>query len=72
MIEVTMQIHTPLGCTVEESLAKPSDLELVFLSAVTPEGNADKAGLLIGDVVMGVTGVFGGLDSVVGLGIDKV
>lgn len=80
-LEVVLAEHKPLGCTAEESLAsvtlelpdnKKQKLDFVFLSAVKPGGNADKAGLLVGDVVVGVTGIFGELENVVGLGIDKV
>jgi len=35
--------HLPLGCTVEESLHK--DDNCLFVSKVTKEGNAEKAGL---------------------------
>ncbi|GAX15826.1 hypothetical protein FisN_3Lh273 [Fistulifera solaris] len=80
-LEVVLSEHKPLGCTVEESLAAAiielgdktqMKLDYVFLSAVKPGGNAEKAGLLVGDVVVGVTGIFGLLENVVGLGIDKV
>lgn len=80
-LEVVLPEHKPLGCTAEESLAsvtiestdnKKQKLDYVFLSAVKPGGNADKAGLVPGDVVVGVTGIFGDLENVVGLGIDKV
>lgn len=80
-LEVVLSEHKPLGCTAEESLAsvtidmpdqKKQKLDYVFLSAVKPGGNAEKAGLVVGDVVVGVTGIFGNLENVVGLGIDKV
>ncbi|GAX16245.1 hypothetical protein FisN_3Hh273 [Fistulifera solaris] len=80
-LEVVLSEHKPLGCTVEESLASAvievgdntqMKLDYVFLSAVKPGGNAEMAGLLVGDVVVGVTGIFGELENVAGLGIDKV
>jgi predicted metalloprotease with PDZ domain len=80
-LEVVLSEHKPLGCTVEESLASAvielgdnteMKLDYVFLSAVKAGGNAEKAGLMVGDVVVGVTGIFGELENVVGLGIDKV
>ena len=80
-LEVVLSEHKPLGCTAEESLASVTielpdngqqKLDYVFLSAVKPGGNAEKAGLVVGDVVVGVTGIFGDLENVVGLGIDKV
>lgn len=80
-LEVTLAEHKPLGCTVEESLAavtielaenEKQKLHYVFLSAVKSGGNAEKAGLLPGDVIVGVTGLFGELENIAGLGIEKV
>ena len=51
--------HVPLGCTVEESLNE--DDNCLFVSKLTKEGNAEKAGLKVGDVVVGMTGLFGEL-----------
>lgn len=48
--------HKPMGCTVEESLA---DDDILLVSAVTEGGNAATAGLRVGDVVLGITGMFG-------------
>ncbi|KAL7555765.1 hypothetical protein ACA910_008142 [Epithemia clementina (nom. ined.)] len=48
--------HRPLGCTVEESLP---DGQHVFISKVTPDGNAAKAGLQVGDVIVGCSDFFG-------------
>jgi hypothetical protein len=62
--------HRPLGCTVEESLNK--DDEYVFISKITTGGNAEKAGLRVGDVVVGVTGLFGGITIVMESGVDKM
>jgi C-terminal processing protease CtpA/Prc len=62
--------HRPLGCTIEESLDKNDDY--VFISRITPDGNADKAGLKVGDVVVGVTGLFGGLTIVMDSGVEKM
>lgn len=62
--------HIPLGCTVEESLA---DAQHVFCTAVVANGFAAQAGLLVGDVLVSVTGQFGEeMTNVTGLGIDKV
>jgi predicted metalloprotease with PDZ domain len=33
---------------------------------------ADKAGLKVGDVIVGISGIFGELSSAVGIGIDEV
>lgn len=80
-VEVILPEHKPLGCTVEESLAsvtveladmKAQKFDYVFVSDILAGGNAEKAGLLLGDVIVGVTGVFGGFENIVGLGIEKV
>jgi C-terminal processing protease CtpA/Prc len=39
---------------------------------IIPGGFADKAGIKVGDVIVGVTGIFGGLQSVLGKGIEEV
>jgi predicted metalloprotease with PDZ domain len=73
--------HRPLGCTIEESLARNRQENestarrkhgQVFVSKVTPSSYADKAGLQIGDVIVDVTGIFGELQDVRNLGIDAV
>jgi hypothetical protein len=61
--------HRPLGCTVEESLA---DARHIFVTKVVAAGFSGRAGLLPGDVIVGVTDLFGTLTDVTGLGIDKV
>jgi S1-C subfamily serine protease len=69
-LDVTMTEHRPnMGCTVEESLAEPGT---VFVSSIKVGGPASAAGILQGDVVIGITGLFGTLEDVSGLGIDKV
>jgi len=70
ILTFTLVDHRPLGCTVEESLNEQDDY--VFVSKVTPEGNAEKAGLLVGDVIVGLTGLFGGLTIVMDAGVDKI
>jgi hypothetical protein len=67
--ELTMMPHRPMGCTVEESLAGGRH---VFVAKLTEGGNADMAGLLLGDVIVGLTGIFGDLEDVSGLGLDKI
>lgn len=39
---------------------------------VVAGGNAEKAGIKVGDVIVGVTGMFGGLQGVLGKGIEEV
>jgi hypothetical protein len=67
--EFVLSPHRPLGCTVEESLA---DARHIFVTKVVAEGFSGRAGLLPGDVIVGVTDLFGALTDVTGLGIDKV
>jgi predicted metalloprotease with PDZ domain len=69
---LTMELaeHRPLGCTVEESLNEDDDY--VFISKITEGGNAYKAGLQIGDVIVGVTGLFTDLAIVMDSGVDKM
>jgi hypothetical protein len=43
-----------------------------MLFQVVQGGFAETAGLRVGDVLMGVTGIFGEMESVTGLGVDKV
>jgi S1-C subfamily serine protease len=72
-LEFELFPHRPLGCTVDESLAVTTDKrEYVFVSKVNPGGNAEKAGLRTGDVIVGITGIFGDFEDVGGEGIDKV
>ena len=69
-LELELASHKPsLGCTAEESLALGA---YVFVSKVVPDGNADMAGVKVGDVIVGATGLFGELEDVCGLGIEKV
>jgi predicted metalloprotease with PDZ domain len=70
ILTMTMKDHKPLGCTVEESLNEEDDY--VFISKITEGGNADKAGLKVGDVVVGVTGLFGELTVVMDSGVEKM
>jgi C-terminal processing protease CtpA/Prc len=62
--------HSPLGCTVEESLNKEDGF--VFISKIAPGGHADKSGLRVGDVIAGVTGLFGEVTPVLDSGVEKM
>jgi hypothetical protein len=72
-LEFKLFPHRPLGCTAEESLAATTDKrQYVFVSKMNPGGNAENAGLRIGDVIVGITGIFGDFEDVAGEGLDKV
>eukprot|EP00977_Amphora_coffeiformis_P026337 scaffold25720_cov156-Amphora_coffeaeformis.AAC.4 len=71
ILELSMQDHRPLGCTVEESLGKRYG-PLVFCSKVTPSGFAEQAGIRQGDVFLGLSDMFGGIEDVTQTGIDRV
>lgn len=68
-IDMKVLPHRPLGCTVEESLAGGGH---VFVSKVVEGGYAEQAGIQVGDVIVGVTGIFGDFQDVRGLGIDEM
>jgi len=74
ILEFELDDHVPLGCTVEESLAvtETDGLKHVFVSRVTEGGNAARAGIQVGDVVTGLSGVFGEVEDVAGLGLGRV
>lgn len=63
-LELSLLPHRPLGCTVEESLA---DGHYIFVSKVVEGGFAADAGLQVGDVIVGVSNLFGDVTSVTGL-----
>jgi len=74
-VEFSLKEHKPLGCTIEESLvAHPYNPESmpVFVSKIVSGGNAEKAGLKVGDIIIGVSGVFDQPQDVSGVGLDKV
>ena len=67
--DFTLLPHRPLGITIEESLANS---DCVFVSRVVEGGNADQAGIQVGDLLVAVTGLFGDLSPVMGVGVEKV
>lgn len=68
-----LESHKPLGCTAEESLViKDDGMKHVFISKLVSDGNAEKFGLQIGDVIVGVSGSFDDVIEVVGEGLEKV
>jgi len=69
----TLDEHKPLGCTAEESLVPSSDgARHVFISKVTEGGNADMAGIEVGDVIVGLSGSFEDVVEVIGSGLNRV
>lgn len=68
-----LEEHKPLGCTAEESLAMAEDgAKHVFVSKVTEGGNAERAGVEVGDVIVGLSGSFEEVVEVIGSGLDRV
>jgi PDZ domain len=73
LVNVTLTKHRPLGCVVEESVAITNAVQhLVFVASVSPNGHAATAGINVGDVIVGVSGLFGPVECVLGQGIDIV
>ena len=65
VMDITFSQHRPLGCVIEESLVSPpvttitvSLGNIVFITSVTANGFAQQAGLLVGDVIIGVSTAF--------------
>jgi len=75
ILDFVLEEHKPLGCSADESLAdEPDGSKHVFVSKIVEGGNAEKAGIRLGDVFVGVSGTFGGENEVtliVGQGLDK-
>lgn len=69
MVDFVLKPHRPMGLTIEESLA---DNQLVLVTKVVAGGNAAKAGLQVGDVLVEITGLFGDLINIVGVEVDKM
>lgn len=71
--EFELMEHKPLGCTVEESAVVEDDgSRSVFISKVTEGGNAEKGGLAVGDVIIGISGIFDEVEDVAGAGIERI
>jgi predicted metalloprotease with PDZ domain len=73
-LNFTLTNHVPLGCIIDESLAVSSSSErLVFISQIKDQSNAQAAGLQVGDVIVGVSSLFGTLvENVTFAGIEKM
>lgn len=75
LLTFTLHEFQPLGLTAEESLAQKDTTgkyHHVFVSKVVESGFADKAGIKVGDVIVGLTGLFGTSECVVGESLEKV
>lgn len=73
LIAIELPEFRPLGCTVEESLDTENDPNIVFISKLVEGGNAQTGGLEVGDVVVGVTGLFDeALVPVLEAGLEKM
>jgi hypothetical protein len=58
-IDIVLSHHRPLGCVIEESLASSQpNQHIVFVASVTEGGAAAQAGLLTGDVIIGLSNAF--------------
>jgi len=53
-IEIILMRHKPLDCIVEQTLSEV-DEGAVFINHVTPGGNADNGGLIMGDVILDIS-----------------
>lgn len=77
-IDVLLRDHKPLGCTIEESQVPSPDLFRadylpIIISKLVAGGNAENAGLQVGDVITGVSAVFGeGIQDVSSLGLYRL
>jgi hypothetical protein len=70
-IDLELKEHKPMGCTVEETMDSANDY--VFVTKLVPGGFADLAGIQVGDVLVAMSGMFGGeLTIVLESGIDKM
>lgn len=72
IVTIELKEHKPLGCTVEESLDTQNDPSVVFVSKIVGGGNAEKAGVLVGDVLVGVSGLFGEISPTWRSGVEKM
>jgi len=69
---IKLKEHKPLGLTIEESLDTNNDPSVVFVSKLVQGGNAEKGGILLGDVLVGATGLFEDVTSTWQSGVDKM
>ena len=76
ILDIELEDHKPLGCTAEECLdvlESENGAKHVFISKIVEGGNAEKAGIELGDLIIGVSSIFGDtLENVNGVGLDRV
>jgi len=73
LLSFSLTNHKPLGCSAEECLKVEVDgMKHVFISSLVSQGSAEKAGLLVGDVLVGVSGSFSEIEDVFGMGLNRM
>jgi hypothetical protein len=74
LLSFALENFKPLGCTVEESLVvEQGGSKTVFVSNVLEDGNARKAGIKVGDVIVAVSGNFrDDIVEVIGASLERV
>jgi len=73
VLAFNLEKFKPLGCTAEESLFELEDgSKSVFIGKIVKDGNAQKAGLTVGDVIVAVSGNFNEVVDVFGLPLEKI
>ena len=72
ILNMILTDHRPLGCTVEESMDIETDPSVVVVTKMVAGGHAETAGIQVGDVFIGVTGLFGDVTPVWKGGVEKM
>lgn len=73
ILSFDLEKFKPLGCTAEESLFELEDgSKSVFIGKLVEDGNAQKAGLKVGDAIVAVSGNFKEVIDVFGLPLEKI
>jgi len=73
VLSFDLEKFKPLGCTAEESLFElENGSKSVFIGKLVEDGNAQKAGLKVGDAIVAVSGNFNEVVDVFGLPLEKI
>ena len=73
VLSFDLEKFKPLGCTAEESLFElENGSKSVFIGKLVEDGNAQKAGLEVGDAIVAVSGNFNEVVDVFGLPLEKI